>query len=64
LWSFETECQKWTRLEWEKLGEGEDLYSALYDVIGQQTDFSPGAPVNNYRLKGQGFFDEIELNGN
>ena len=60
-WS-EDEYQKWTRLEWEYLGEGYDLYWALMYVINEQTDFSPGAPVNNYRLKGQGLITDIELN--
>jgi len=58
----EDEYQKWTRLEWEYLGDGYDLYWALWYVIWEQTDFSPGAPVNNYRLKGQGLLTDIELN--
>jgi hypothetical protein len=62
-WPFETNYQKWTQLEWQKLGEGEDLYSALYDVIMQQTDFGPDDPVNNYRLKGQGDMMEVQLIG-
>jgi hypothetical protein len=64
LWPLESEYQKWSRLEWEELGDGESLYWALMHVIGQQTEFGPDAPVNNYRLKGQGFLDKIELSGN
>ncbi len=58
----EDEYQKWTRLEWEELGDEESLYWAIMHVINQQTDFSPSAPVNNYRLKkGQGFLWNIYL---
>jgi len=59
-----TEYQRWTQLEWEELGDGESLYWALMHVIGEQTEFGPDAPVNNYRLKGQGSFFDIELSGN
>jgi hypothetical protein len=58
---FETEFKKWTRLEWEYLGDGYDLYWALMNVISEQTDFDPCAPVNCYRLKGQGLLTDIEL---
>lgn len=64
VWPFETEYQKWTRLEWGALGDGDNLDQALSYVIDQQTEFGDDDPVNNYRLKGQGFFDEIELSGN
>lgn len=60
--SSEDEYQTWTHFEWQKLGEGEDLYQAIYDVIMQQTDFGSSAPVNNYRLKGQGWLEDIILN--
>jgi hypothetical protein len=60
-WPFETEYQKWTQLEWSKLGDGEDLYSTLYEVIGEQTDFVPNAPANCYRLRGQGYLLDIVL---
>ena len=60
--SSEDEYQTWTHLEWQKLGEGEDLYQAIYDVIMQQTDLGSSAPVNNYRLKGQGWLEDIILN--
>lgn len=60
-WPWESEYQKWTRLEWEELGNGENLYWALMHVISQQTEFGPDAPVNNYRLKGQGSLMDIEL---
>lgn len=58
---LETEYQKWTRLEWDELGDGEYLYWALMHVIGEQTEFGPDAPVNNYRLKGQGSLFDIQL---
>jgi hypothetical protein len=58
---LETEYQKWTRREWEELGDGESLYWALMHVIGEQTEFGPDDPVNNYRLKGQGSLFDIEL---
>ena len=60
----EDEYRRWTRIEWEELGDGESLYWALWYVISQQTEFGPDAPVNNYRLKGQGSLFDIELNGN
>jgi hypothetical protein len=58
----ETEYQKWTSLEWEKLGEGYNLYDVLTYVILQQTEFGPQDPVNNYRIKGQGWIWELFLN--
>jgi len=61
FWLFETEYQKWNQLEWEQLGNGENLYWALYYTIEQQTDFSPEAPVYNYVLRGQGYFEDIVL---
>lgn len=61
LWPFENEYQRWTRLEWEELGDGEYLYWAIMHVIEQQTEFGPYDPVNNYRLKGQGSIFEIRL---
>jgi len=61
LWPWSTEYQQWTWLEWEELGNGENLYWALMHVIGEQTEFGPDAPVNNYRLKGQGSLMDIEL---
>jgi hypothetical protein len=45
--------QKWTRNMWKKLGEGDDFYQALLYAISQQTDFTPKAPANNFRLKGE-----------
>ena len=60
----EDEYQKWTRLEWEELGDGENLYWALMHVIDQQTEFGPDDPVNNYMLRGQGSFMDIELSNN
>jgi hypothetical protein len=59
-----SEYQKWTRLEWGKLGEGKNLDEALDYVIKQQTEFGPDSPVKNYRLKGQGSFTDIKLSSN
>jgi hypothetical protein len=70
-WPFEEdEYRKWTQLEWEKLGEGDSLYDALTYVIDQyflnhQTEYEdPNAPVNNYRIKGQGHIWELFLSDN
>lgn len=60
----ESASQKWTRILWERLGECDDLNDALVYTINQQTDFGPDAPVNNYRLKGQGFLDDVWLYSN
>jgi hypothetical protein len=59
----ESEDQKWVRLEWIRLGEGDSIYDALFYVINQQTEFGPEDPVNNYRLKGQGSIWDVRLNG-
>ena len=56
-----TEYQIWSQLEWLYLGEGENLYWALYYTIEQQTEFGPDDPANNYILRGQGSFMDIEL---
>lgn len=65
FWPFRTDYQKWTQDEWKRLGDGEDLYTALLYAISHQTNFDdPNAPVNTYRLKGQGSLFDIELNGN
>jgi len=32
----------------------------LTHVIGEQTEFGPDAPVNNYRVKGQGSLFDID----
>ena len=64
IWPIETQYQKWTRLEWESLGNGYNLIQAITDTIYEQTDFGPDAPLNNYRLKGHGFLTDIKLNGN
>jgi hypothetical protein len=59
-----TEYQKWTRLEWQTLGEGYRLDEALDEVMSEQTEFGRYDPVNNYRFKGHGFMLDIRLNGN
>jgi hypothetical protein len=48
-----TQYQLWTQHEWIYLGDGEDLFSALYNVIQEQYFFGPLDPVNCYRLKGE-----------
>ena len=48
-------------MEGPSLGEGNHLEQAIMDTINQQTDFGPDAPVNNYRLKGQGSLFDIGL---
>jgi hypothetical protein len=48
----------------EELGNGEELYWALMHVIGQQTDFGPDDPVNNYRIKGQGDMLNLRIRSN
>jgi len=58
---WETEYQRWSRIEWYKLEEGMNLYDALFYVIDQQYYFGPLDPVNCYRLKGQGFLEDIYL---
>jgi hypothetical protein len=63
LWPFETEYQKWTRIEWEFLGAGLNLDGAIMYAIDGQTEFTdPNAPVNTYRLKGQGLMIDLVLN--
>jgi hypothetical protein len=58
----EHDYQKWTRNIWEKLGDEENLDEAIYYATSQQTNlWDPNAPVNTYRLKGQGFPWDIFL---
>jgi hypothetical protein len=60
----ETWYQKWSRNEWEKLGEGDNIEEAVIYAIGQQTNLEdPNAPVNTFRFKGQ-WIDTIRLVGN
>jgi hypothetical protein len=62
---FENDFQNWTQAEWEYLGDGESLYWAIMHAIDGQTEFDdPNAPVNTYRLKGQGLLTDIILNNN
>jgi len=56
--------QKWSRYQWESLGEGNNLERAIMDTINQQTEFGDEDPVNNYRLKGQGLLTDIRLSSN
>ena len=50
---------------WKTLGQGDNLVQAITYAISQQTEFDdPNAPVNTYRLKGQGFLTDIRLSGN
>jgi hypothetical protein len=57
----ETEYQRWSRIEWYQLEDGMNLYEALDYVISQQTHFDVNDPVNCYRLKGEGYLEDIEL---
>jgi hypothetical protein len=63
IW-YPTEYQRWTQLEWEFLSYGYNLDWALRYALSEQTEYGRYDPVNNYRLKGQGFFFDIKLNGN
>jgi hypothetical protein len=53
----ETEYQEFSRIEWEELGNGNNLYWALYEAIWHAGIDA----VYNYRLKGQGSLMDIEL---
>jgi hypothetical protein len=52
-----TEYQKFSQIEWETLGNGDDLSWALQEAIWQ----SSNPALDNYRLKGQGLFSDITL---
>jgi hypothetical protein len=58
---WETAYQKWTRNEWGKLGDGDDLLMAINCAISQQTEAGPKDPINNFRLKGHGLIQDIKL---
>ncbi len=64
VWPFETAYQKFSRHEWESLSSGNNLIQAITFAINKQTNFGPDAPVNNYRLKGQGSLTDIRLRSN
>ncbi|MBN1787636.1 MAG: right-handed parallel beta-helix repeat-containing protein, partial [Sedimentisphaerales bacterium] len=65
IWFFpQTAFQKWTQREWEILGYPYNLETALTMVFNEQTEFGPDSPANNFRIKGQGFFFDMILNGN
>jgi hypothetical protein len=53
--------QKWTRNEWEALGDEDSLFIAILYANSQQTKFGKYDPVNNYRLKGTGLSWDIYL---
>lgn len=53
--------QLWSQNEWIYLGDGEDLFTTLYDVIEDQYFFGPLDPVNCYRLKGEGDLTNVCL---
>jgi hypothetical protein len=55
---------KWSDDVWQQLGDGDNLYDALMYTINQQTEFGDNAPVNNYRLKGQGLPVDKKLRSN
>jgi hypothetical protein len=64
-WYPPTDFQKWTRDEWAELAKGigvSNLYTAISEAIDGQTSFmDPNAPVNTYRLKGNGDITAISL---
>ena len=60
----ETEYQKFSRNEWEALGEGEELYWALNIAISEQDNFGPDSPAYNYRIKGQGDMLNLRIRSN
>ena len=60
----ETEYQKFSRNEWEALGEGEELYWALSEAIAEQDYFGPDSPAYNYRIKGQGDMLNLRIRSN
>jgi hypothetical protein len=60
----ETDHQKWTRNEWDALGAGDNLQMAIMyaNAVTQQTNpEEPNAPINDFRLKGQGLPQDIKL---
>jgi hypothetical protein len=63
--AFVTPFAKFTHDEWDNLSiglPGSSIYTALDCAISGQTSFmDPNAPVNTYRLKGQGLLTEIGL---
>jgi len=63
LWPFRSDYQNWTQDEWGLLGAGLNLDGAIMYAIDGQTEFTdPNAPVNTYRLKGQGLMIDLVLN--
>lgn len=46
--------------EWAQLGEGENLYDALVYAINH-TSWVPDGPHDNYRLMGQGYYNELKI---
>jgi hypothetical protein len=58
-----TDFQKFTRDEWYTFSQaGENLFTAVQYATGRQTSFfDPNAPVNTYRLRGNGSQMAIEL---
>ena len=61
----ETEYQKWAKDVWGKLGEEDNLEESLIYAESKQIEYGdpedPQSPLNNYRLKGEGFLWEIYL---
>jgi hypothetical protein len=60
----ETAYQKFSRNEWEALGDGEELYWALSEAIWKQDHFGPDDPVQNFRIKGQGDMQNFRIRSN
>ncbi len=61
----ETNCQKWAKDMWWRLGAGDTIGEALMVAISEQPGSSdPNAPINSFRFRGQGEIDNISLVGN
>jgi hypothetical protein len=59
LW--QNRWSKFSQDEWKTLGEGGNLEEAINYAVGEQTHFGLEDPWINWRLKGQGWLTDIEL---
>jgi hypothetical protein len=60
-WFPNTDYESWTGCLWGALGNEDNLQVAIDYALSKQTDFSPGSPAKNYRLKKEGSPSEIFL---